>query len=149
VVQFLRLETGVQPNLPNTRWNGQERCFKIDQEKGQIITQSDSICDSHVSFEFLFWQLPNDGPQFLPPSGTDEILQCSKNIIPHESETDRRGDLHALCLRPASHKPRRRSSITVKTPKSDGGSPWDPRVTCRGFGGRTYCKTGGKKEEQI
>jgi len=52
IVQILRLETGIQPNLSNTRWNSQERCFKTDQEKSQIVAQSDGVCDSHVSSEF-------------------------------------------------------------------------------------------------
>jgi len=46
---LLRLETGVQPNFFDTRWNSQERCTKIDQEKSQVITQSDSVCDGYVS----------------------------------------------------------------------------------------------------
>ena len=46
---LLMLQTGVQPNLFNSRRKSQERCFKINQEESQVPGQSDSVCDGSVS----------------------------------------------------------------------------------------------------
>jgi hypothetical protein len=46
---LLMLQTGVQPNLFNSRRKSQERRFKINQKESQVPGQSDSVCDGSVS----------------------------------------------------------------------------------------------------